>query len=66
MAKTGWRERRGSPRSGNEPFGRYRDSSFVHTHVYRVPRKIDMGPVVAAALEAVYERRWRNASTTNE
>ena len=32
-------------------------SAFVKPHVYRVPKKIDMGPVVAAARAAVEARR---------
>lgn len=41
------------------------DAPFVEPHVYRQVRRIDMGPVVEAALAAVYERRWRRASIAN-
>ena len=37
------------------------DALYIQPHKYREIRKIDMGPIVAAALEAVFERRWRRA-----
>lgn len=36
---------------------RLRDELFIEPHVYRKPRRIDMGPVCAAAYAAVAERR---------
>ena len=38
------------------------DDNFIQPHVYRTIRRIDMGPIVAGALAAVYERQWRRAS----
>ena len=36
---------------------RLTDAQFIEKHVYRVPRKIDMGPVASAAIAAVERRR---------
>ena len=33
------------------------ESAFIKPHVYRVPKQIDMGPIVAAARAAVEARR---------
>ena len=44
-------------RTNNETFGRYRDEVFVEKFTYRTPRKIDMGPIVRAALAAIEARR---------
>jgi hypothetical protein len=41
----------------SEEDGRLRDELFIEPHVYRKPRKIDMGPVCRAAYAAVAERR---------
>jgi hypothetical protein len=35
----------------------YPDSVFVRPHVYRTPRRIEMGPIVAAALAALEARQ---------
>lgn len=40
-----------------EPDDRLTDAQFIEKHVYRVPRKIDMGPVAEAAIAAVEARR---------
>ena len=36
---------------------RLRDELFIEPHVYRKPRKLDMGPVCRAAYAAVAKRR---------
>lgn len=44
-------------RTNNERWGRYSDEALMRPHVYRTPRKLDMGPIVMAALGAVQRRR---------
>ena len=39
-------------RSGHNP-----DSAYIKPHKYRTPRRIDMGPIVAEAIEAIKSRR---------
>ena len=45
---------------GDKPIdltGRLSDTAFIEPHVYRTPRRIDMGPIVTAAWSAVEARR---------
>ena len=45
---------------GDKPIdltGRLGDAAFIEPHVYRTPRRIDMGPIVTAAWSAVEARR---------
>lgn len=52
------RKRRPTPISTKslEIRGGHDDDKFISAHVYRVPRKLDMGPIVAAARAALAER----------
>lgn len=33
------------------------DDLFIEPHIYRVPKRLDMGPIVAAAMAALADRR---------